>query len=218
MARDVYTFAEQEMRRIAREVFAHERKASRNNVPPHIIDPQVWHRQNPRLAKTIADPDATPEYPAQGTSIPKIFPIVFLSGGHRGSASSDSANFSERREKPQAWVFSVTHNYIPENTVLEVWQDMGTTTNYPGNWWTVFRDPIRIGITSAAIAYGANGNVVEYEPDWTDESTVIQTWLCRNWCGYDLEANTQVFFSQRKGVAYIVNAGCSAAGSGVGSG
>ena len=181
----------------------------------------VGHRQNPRLARTIEDPNATPTYPLQSAASAgggKAFPFTFLSGGFVQSTASQSAAFTQHDETPQAHVYSLTHNYIPVNTVIEVWQDVGTDSSKPGFWWTSFRDPIRVGITKEAIAYYANGNVDEYEPHWDDESTVIQTWKCRNWCGYDLEANTQVFFSQRKGVAYILNAACSAAGSGVGSG
>lgn len=181
----------------------------------------VGGQQNPRLARTLEEFDENDDstYPEQGASNANLhFPVVFLSGGHLNVDSSTGGNFVAHRETSQAFVFSLTHNWIPPSTILEVFQARGTDPAYPGNWWTVFRDPVRIGITKQAIAYGSNGNVDEYEPSWTDESEAIGVWKCRNWCGYDLEANTQVFFSQRKGIAYIINAACSAGGSGIGSG
>lgn len=165
--------------------------------------------KNPQLARTVVDPDATPTYPTHGVSCAKAFPIVFLSGGFLEQAINQSAQYTLHASTPQAHVFSVTHNYIPVSTELEVWHDQGNDPNYPGRWWTVFRDPVRIGITTEAIAKNANGRVNEINTNnYSAETEVLQSWLCRNWCGYDLATNTRVFFSQRRGVAYINNADC----------
>lgn len=184
--------------------------------------PQINHRQNPRLARTLEEFDENDDstYPEQGASNANLhFPVVFLSGGHLNENSSTGANFTAHDETSQNFVFSLTHNWIPPSTVIEVWHDVGTDTDYPGFWWTVFRDPIRLGVTKTGIDNMANGTVDEYDSnDYREETEVIREWRCRNWCGYDLEANTPVFFSQRRGVAYIINAACAAAGSGFGSG
>lgn len=47
--------------------------------------------QNPRLMRTIADPEADPTYPAEGSGA-NVFPAVFLAGGFNPTAGVQTGN------------------------------------------------------------------------------------------------------------------------------
>lgn len=179
---------------------------------------QIAHRQNPRLAKTVADEQADPTYPIQGIGGGNTFPIVFLSAGFTNAAGANNIEAVPHRTTPQAFVRIVSGNWVPQGVTLQVWQDRGTNGTYKGEWFSSYSDRVRLGVTSGAIAKDANGTVREWNTaTYSAESDASDDWLCRNWCGYDLEANTRVFFTQIGSVAYILNAACEPEPSGSGA-
>lgn len=183
--------------------------------------PQIGHRQNPRLAVTLEDADATPTYPVQTLgSSGNTFPIAFYSGGFTHTAGRRTAQFTQHKTTKQAQVHLISNNWVPPGTVLQVWQDRGTDESYTGEWWSDYIDHMRIGVTTEPLAKNANGNVQEWEyeaggafgpfgPLDPPGAATDRDWDCLNWCGYDLETNTRVFFIQIGSEAYIVNAECS---------
>lgn len=173
--------------------------------------PQMQHNRIVRMARTIADEQADPTYPIQGIDGGNCFPIVFLSAGFTNEAGRHSIEAVAHDTVPQAFVRILSFSWVPESTELQVWQDRGTDADFKGEWFSSFVDRIRLGITSEAIAKDDNGDVVEWDTNnYGAEDESGTTWLCRNWCGYDLEPNTRVYFEQIGSVAYIINAACSA--------
>lgn len=98
----------------------------------------LGRQQNPRLARTIADPAATPTYPEEGSGA-NVFPIVFLNGGFTHTAGVQTGQFTQHRATPQCKVFCTNGQYLPEGSIIEVWQDRGVNATYPGEWWTASR-------------------------------------------------------------------------------
>ncbi len=180
--------------------------------------PQMQHNRIVRMARTIADEQADPTYPIQGIDGGNTFPIVFLSAGFTNEAGKNNLEAVAHDTTPQGFVRILSGSWLPQSSTLQVWQDRGTDADFKGEWFSSFADRIRLGVTLQAIAEDANGNVKEWDTGNWDERESDSTWLCRNWCGYDLEPNTRVFFEQIGSVAYIINAACSASGSGMGSG
>jgi hypothetical protein len=170
----------------------------------------VGQQQNPRLARTLVDANADPTYPVQGIDGGDTFPITFLDGGFTHTAGRHTAQYTAHRATPQAMVRVLSDNWLPIGTVLQVWQDRGSDASYTGEWWADHTDHLRIGITIDPIDQDANGDVAEWSPNNYDaESDLSRTWLCRNWCGYSIEAGTRCFFQQIFHVAYILQADCA---------
>lgn len=152
-------------REVMRRLAEMERQQSQFFSPYQI---QVGHRQNPKLAKTIADEDADPDYPAANSGA-TVFPITFLSGGFTNTAGVQTGQYTDHDEVPQAKVFCVTGKYIPEDTVIQVWQDIGTDATYPGQWWTDFNRGTLIGKPDSNISANASGTISIYKgSDRTD--------------------------------------------------
>lgn len=168
------------------------------------------HPRYVKLGRTVTDADAIPIYPEQGIAASNCFPFQFLSGGFATTMGTQTPSFiaHESLSVPQATVLVLSGNWIPPNTEIQVWQDIGTESDKPGMWWTPYMDRPRLGITAESIDKDANGDVTEYAPDGYDpEASAGTTWLCRNWFA-DLEANTRVWFQQMGSVAYILGAAC----------
>lgn len=91
-----------------------------------------------RLARTVADPTATPTYPADDSRA-NVFPIVFLDAGFVHAAGVQNTSFTDRWDKPQAFVCTLGGQFLPEGSIIQVWQDRGTDSAYPGEWWTIHR-------------------------------------------------------------------------------
>jgi hypothetical protein len=132
----------------------------------------VGQRQNPRLARTIEDPNATPTYPAHGST---VFPAVFLSGGFTNTAGTQTGQYTPHREVLQCKVFTISGRYIPEDTVIQVWQDIGTDATYKGHWWTDYGGRgMRLGKPDSGISASSTGTVSIYSGvDHTDTSVNV---------------------------------------------
>lgn len=86
-----------------------------------------------RLAVTAPDPDQSPTYPIPGAT---VFPFIFLSGGFPDAQGTRTPAYTERRATPNVRCFATSGEYIPEGTVIQVWQDRGVDDANPGEWWT----------------------------------------------------------------------------------
>jgi hypothetical protein len=100
----------------------------------------VNRQQNPRLARTIEEFDENDDstYPTEGSGA-NVFPIVFLSGGFTDLPGVQTPSYKARRETAQANVCSISGQWLPPDSVIEVWQDRGVEALKKGEWWTAAR-------------------------------------------------------------------------------
>lgn len=176
---------------------------------------QIGPTQNPRLAITVTDADATPTYPTQGVAGGNTFPIIFLSGGFTHSAGLKTPHYTQHRATRQGFVHCFSNNWIPPGTYLQVWQDRGVDATYPGEWWTSWMDTIRYGKVTTTIAYNGQNTVREWLPnDYGTESDSGIDWKVRNLMVPDgILATTRIFFEQIGSVAYAISGACDAESS-----
>lgn len=167
--------------------------------------------QQVRLVRTLEEFDEEDEstYPLQGIDGANTFPGVFVDGGYTNSPGNHVANYEDRWDTAQVNIFVPSLNWVPPGTILQAWNDRGTNSTYPGEWWTPWQDRVRIGRAIADIGMGDNGNVREWLPDNYDPETDSErNWYCRSLLGLS-EANTWVKFVQIENVAYIIAKACT---------
>lgn len=110
-----------------------------------------------RLARTIARPGAGSDpatypvdprwvFPNPSAPLPNTFPIVFVDGYVVPEEGWQSAIFEAHHDQPQTCVHNLTGEYIPVGTEIEVFQLRGpaaTQTEYNGEWWCEWRQPVK---------------------------------------------------------------------------
>lgn len=165
----------------------------------------VGHRQNPRMAKTF---DTAAYYPTQGVDGENVFPIVFVDANVTDTVGLQTVTYVDHDEEEQANVLSLYGNWIPPETYIEVWQQMGTDASKKLQWITAWKDHIRIGRATTDIAVDEQGLVREWNPDNYDaETDSDRDWTVRTLMG-PIEADTWVFFYQHGSVAYAIAKAC----------
>lgn len=134
--------------------------------------PQVGHHRIVRLAKTCTDAGDTPTYPVNGAT---VFPAIFQSGGFTDAAGSQTGQYTAQDSTRQVRVFSVLGHFIPVNTVIKVWQDIGSDASYPGMWWTDYTPGTMIGKPDSAISANTSGTISIYTGSSRTDSTLNVT-------------------------------------------
>lgn len=129
---DIHEIQRELNRRVERELSRLEQQIDQRLAERLAI---LGRQQNPRLARTVADAEEDPIYPAEDSGA-NVFPIVFLSGGFTHTAGVQVGQYNQHRETPQAKVFCLHGRYLPEGTVIQVWHDPGVDPTYKGKWWT----------------------------------------------------------------------------------
>lgn len=156
-------------------------------------------RRNPRLAITVADNGS---YPVQGVGGGNTFPMILLDGGFADSAGRNTALIDLRSNVVQTRVYCLSQNWIPPGTVIQVWNDRGTDSSKPGEWWTPWTDNLRLGKAETTIHAGGNGYVMEYAPNNYSPELAVRRWYVRNRTCNGIPATAWVYFEQDGSVAY----------------
>ena len=82
------------------------------------VDPRDFLQQPVRLAKTVS----SGTYPSDPAS---VYPIMFLNGTFTETAGNGSATYTNRSAASKRVGFALSSDYIPENTIVTVFEQNG---------------------------------------------------------------------------------------------